>query len=87
MCNSIFINDKTLPKAKDGDEYEVSIKGVYRTDEDGVRKFDVTSVDGKDVVGPDEEESDCGCGEDHMDLMDQTSDDALRIFMIKTKKA
>lgn len=86
MCNSIFINDKTLPKAKDGDEYEVSIKGVYRTDEDGVRKFDVTSVDGKAVVGPDEEESDCGCGEDPMDLLDQDGPEALRIFMIKTKK-
>lgn len=87
MCNSIFINDKTLPKAKDGDEYEVSIKGVYHTDEDGVRKFDVTSVDGKDVVGPAEDESDCGCGEDPMDLLDQDGPEALRIFMIKTKKA
>lgn len=86
MCNSIFINDKTLPKAKDGDEYEVSIKGVYHTDEDGVRKFDVTSVDGKDVVGPEEEESDCGCGEDPMDLMHQDGPEALRIFMIKAKK-
>lgn len=83
MCNSIFINDKTLPKAKDGEEYEATIKGVYRT-EDGIRKFVVTSVDGKDVVGPEEEESDCGCPEDH--LMNQDSDDALRLFIIKTRK-
>lgn len=86
MCNSIFINDKTLPKAKDGDEYEVSIKGVYRTDEDGVRKLDVTSVDGKAVVGAHEDESDCGCGDDPMDILDQDGPEALRIFMIKAKK-
>lgn len=78
MCNSIFIDDKTLPKAKEGDEYEVTIKGVYRTDDDGVRKFDVSSVEGRDVADPDDGESDCGCGE-----MD--SDDALEIFMIETK--
>lgn len=77
MCNSIFIDDKTLPKAKEGDEYEITIKGVYRTDEDGVRKFDVESVDGRDVADPDAGESDCGC-------MD--SNDALEIFMIETKK-
>lgn len=81
MCNSIFIDEKTLPKAKEGDEYEVTIKGVYHT-EDGVRKFDVMQVDGKDVADPEE----CGCGEDHMNLLDQNADDALRIFMIKTKK-
>ena len=84
MCNSIFINDKTLPKAEDGDKFELKIKGVYRTDEDGNRKFDVTSIDGKDVVGPEEEKSDCGCGEP--DLMDQDVDDAIRIFAIKTNK-
>lgn len=83
MCNSIFIDKKTLPKAKDGEEYEVTIKGVYHTDEDGIRKFDVSSVDGRDVVGPDE--SDCGC-EGDPELMDQTADDAMRIFFIKTKK-
>lgn len=86
MCNSIFINDKTLPKAEDGDKYEVKIKGVYRLDEDGTRKFDVTSIDGRDVVGPEEEESDCGCGEHDPDLMEQDAEDALRIFMIKTNK-
>lgn len=86
MCNSIFINKNTLPKAKDGEEYEAKIKGIYRTDEDGIRKFEVTSFDGKDVVSPDEAESDCGCGEDHEDLMNQTSDDALRLFVIKMKK-
>lgn len=81
MCNSIFIDDKTLPKAKDGDEYEVTIKGVYRTDEDGVRKFDVESVEGRDVADPDAEESDCGCAGDH----DMDSNEALEIFMIETK--
>ena len=85
MCNSIFIDKKTLPKAKDGEEYEVSIKGVYHTDEDGTRKFDVTSVDGEDVVDPDAEESDCGC-DGKQDLMDQTSEDALRLFVIKMNK-
>lgn len=81
MCNSIFIDKKTLPEAEDGDEYEVTIKGVYRT-EDGVRKFDVTSVDGRDVVGPDDAE--CGCGDPP--LMEQDADDALRLFVIKMKK-
>lgn len=84
MCNSIFIDKKTLPKAKDGEEFEVMIKGVYHTDEDGVRKLDVMEVDGKDVVGP-EEKTKCGC-EDEMELMEQDSDDALRIFMIKANK-
>lgn len=82
MCNSIFISKDTIPKAKDGEEFEVTIKGVYRT-EDGVRKLDVMEVDGDEVVGPDE--SDCGC-EGEPDLMDQDADDALRIFLIKTKK-
>lgn len=80
MCNSIFLDKKTLPKAKDGEEFEIMIKGVYHTDEDGVRKLDVMEVDGKEVIGPDE--SDCGCGGD---LMDQTSEDALKLFIIKTK--
>lgn len=90
MCNSIFIDKKTLPKAKDGEEVEVTIKGVYHTDEDGVRKLDVMEVDGNDVMGPEEE--DCGCsGMNHKDrkyhdLMGQDSEDALRIFLIKTNK-
>lgn len=83
MCNSIFIGKKTIPKAKDGEEVEITIKGVYHT-EDGVRKLDVTEVDGDSVMGP--EKSDCGCPENHEDLMNQDSDDALRIFLIKTKK-
>lgn len=82
MCNSIFLGDKTIPKAKDGEEIEITIKGTYHTDPHGVRKLDVEEVDG-DPVG---EEADCGCGEDEMDLMNQTADDALQIFMIKTKK-
>lgn len=85
MCNSIFINDKTIPKAKDGEEIEVTVKGTYHT-EDGVRKLDIASVDGKEVVPPEDYESDCGCGEDDMPLMEQDSGDALRIFMIKTNK-
>lgn len=84
MCNSIFLGEKTIPKAKDGEEFELTVKGVYHT-EDGVRKLDVMSVDGKDVIPPDEGESDCGC-EDHEDLMNQDSDDALRLFIIKTNK-
>lgn len=81
MCNSIFLGKKTIPEAEDGEEFEVTVKGVYHTDEDGVRKLDVMEVDG-DEVG---EEADCGCGE-HEDLMEQDSDDALRLFLIKTKK-
>lgn len=66
---------------------EVTIKGVYRTDEDGVRKLDVTTVDGEEVGEMyDKEESDCGCKDHPMDLMNQTADDALRLFIIKTKK-
>jgi len=83
MCNSIFIGKKTIPKAKDGEEFDLTIKGVYRTDEDGVRKFDVMEIDGNKVVGPDE--SDCGCGEDHEDMMNHDADGALRIFLIKTR--
>lgn len=83
MCNSIFIDNKTIPKAKDGEEFELTVKGVYHT-EDGVRKLDIMTVDGKDVIPPDE--SDCGC-DDHEDLMNQDSDDALRLFIIKTDKA
>lgn len=81
MCNSIFIDSKTLPKAKDGEEFEVTVKGVFSTDEDGSRKLDVMTIDGKDVVGP-EEESPC---DNHEDLMSQDADDALRLFIIKTK--
>lgn len=81
MCNSIFLGKKTIPAAKDGEEFELTVKGVYHTDEDGVRKLDVVEVDG-DEVG---EKADCGCGE-HEDLMEQDADDALRIFLIKTKK-
>lgn len=87
MCNSIFLGEKTIPKAKDGEEFEVTVKGVYRTDEEGVRKLDVMTVDGRDVVDPDEAESDCGCGgEPEPDLMEQDAHDALRLFIIKTKK-
>lgn len=85
MCNSIFIDNKTIPKAKDGEEFELTVKGVYRT-EDGVRKLDVMKIDGKDVIPPHEGESDCGCGEDHEDLMNQDSGDALRLFIIKSNK-
>lgn len=91
MCNSIFLDDKTLSKAKDGEEVEVTIKGIYHTDEDGIRKLDVIEVDGDEVAGLEEE--DCGCSDemDHKDrkfhdLMGQDSEDALRIFLIKTKK-
>lgn len=84
MCNSIFIDKKTISKAKDGEEVEVTVKGVYHT-EDGVRKLDVMKVDGNDVIPPDDGESDCGCDENE-DLMSQDADDALRLFIIKTKK-
>lgn len=91
MCNSIFIDKKTLSKAKDGEEVEVTIKGVYHTDEDGVRKLDVMEVDGNEVMGPDEEG--CGCSDEmhhkdrkFHDLMGQDSEDALRIFLIKANK-
>lgn len=85
MCNSIFIDKKTVPEAEDGEEFELPVKMVYRTDEDGVRKLDVVSVDGNKVVDPEESESDCGCSEEP-DLMDQDADDALRIFLIKKQK-
>ena len=81
MCNSIFLGAKTIPEAEDGEEVEVMVKGVYHTDEDGVRKLDVVSVDGEEASDPEE----CGCGEDHDDLMSQDADDALRIFILKKK--
>lgn len=84
MCNSIFIGNKTIPKAKDGEEFEITIKGVYRTDEDGVRKLDVIQADGQDVVSP--EETECGCEEEHEDMMEQDAEGALKIFLIKTRK-
>lgn len=82
MCNSIFLGAKTIPEAEDGEEVEITVKGVYHTDEDGVRKLDVISADGEDVGDPNE----CGCGEEHEDVMNQDSDDALRIFLIKKGK-
>lgn len=84
MCNSIFIDKKTVPNAEDGEEVEITVKGIYRT-EDGVRKLDVVTADGRAVVPPDEEESECGCG-DHEEMMNQNGDDALRIFLIKSRK-
>lgn len=83
MCNSIFLGKKTLPKAKDGEEFEITVKGVFHTDEDGVRTLDVLEADGQSVDGMDE--GDCGC-EDHEEMMDQTAEDAVRLFFIKTKK-
>lgn len=82
MCNSIFLGAKTIPEAEDGEEIEISVKGVYHTDENGVRKLDILEADGEEVADPDE----CGCGEDHEEEMDQTADDALRIFILKKKK-
>lgn len=86
MCNSIFLSDKTLPDAKDGENVSVTIKGVYRTDEDGIRKLDVTKVDGKDVGEMYDKESECGCDHEMPEFMDHNADDALRLFIIKTKK-
>jgi hypothetical protein len=87
MCNSLFIGKDTIPDAEDGDEVEIKVKGVYHTDPDGVRKLDILSADGKDVVDPDEAESDCGCGGDHSEEpMNQDAEDALRIFILKKKK-
>lgn len=83
MCNSIFLGKKILPKAKDGEELEITVKGVYHTDEDGVRTLDVLEADGQPVAGMDE--GDCGC-DDHEELMEQDADDAVRLFFIKTKK-
>lgn len=80
MCNSIFIGKKTIPKAKEGEEFEMTIKGIYHTDQDGVRKLDVMEVDGDEVADPEE----CGCGEE--DLMEQDAEAALEIFLIKPRK-
>lgn len=82
MCNSIFIGKQTLPKAKDGEEFEMTIKGVYRTDEDGDRKLDVMEIDGDPVAEPVEAETPCSREE----LINQSSDDALQMFIVKTRK-
>lgn len=82
MCNSIFLNDGNLKGADDGEEFEVTVKGVYHTDEDGVRKLDVLEVDGKEVNDPEE----CGCGGDHEDKMNMDAHDALEVFLITNKK-
>lgn len=82
MCNSIFLNDGNLKDADDGDEFEVTVKGVYHTDEDGVRKLDVLEVDGKEVNDPEE----CGCAEDHEEEMNMDAHEALEVFLIKNKK-
>lgn len=82
MCNSIFLGDKTIPKAVDGEDVEITVKGVYHTDENGVRKLDVISADGDEVNDPDE----CGCGGDHQDMMNMDAHDALSIFLIKKGK-
>lgn len=85
MCNSIFLGKKTLSKAKEGEEFEVTVKGVYTIDEDGDRKLDIMEVDGDEVADPMSTESECGA--EHEDLMNQDGEDALRIFLIKSKKA
>lgn len=83
MCNSIFLGDKTIPEAEDGEEIEIKVKGVYHTDEDGVRKLDIISAGGEEVNDP----SECGCGEDHEeDMMNMDGEDALNIFLIKKRK-
>lgn len=82
MCNSIFLNDANLKGADDGEEFEVTVKGVYHTDEDGVRKLDVLEVDGKEVNDPEE----CGCGEEQEDKMEMDAVDALEVFLITNKK-
>lgn len=84
MCNSIFIGKKTIPKAEDGEKIKVMIEGVYFTDDEGVRKLDVMKVDGEPVMDPDESRS--LCKRAHQDFINQDSDDALRLFIIKTKK-
>lgn len=81
MCNSIFLGKKTIPEAVDGEDVEITVKGVYHTDEDGVRKLDIVSVDGDEVGDP----SECGCGEEE-DETEMNSDEALNIFLIKKRK-
>lgn len=81
MCNSIFLGAKTIPDAEDGEEIEIKVKGVYHTDEDGVRKLDIISAGGEEVEDP----SECGCGEEE-DPMDMDAHDALNIFLIKKRK-
>lgn len=82
MCNSVILGEKNLPKARDGEEVEVTIRGTI-IEEDGERKIDITHVDGKTVASMEEECS--TCDKPHHGGEMPSSDDALIVFMKEVK--
>lgn len=77
MCNSVILGEKNLPKARDGEEVEVTIRGVV-VEEEGERKIDITHVDGKEVAM----EEECGaCDKPHHGGEMPSSEDALMTFI------
>lgn len=84
MCNSVTLGD-SLPKAKNGEEVEVTIRGNIVV-EDGERRIDITHVDGNEVASMEEE---CGsCAKPHHGGEMPDAHDALITFMkvVKPKK-
>lgn len=76
MCNSVILGEN-LPKAKRGEEVEVTIRGTI-TVEDGERRIDITHVEGEPVAEMDEG---CGCREPHHGGEMPDAHDALITFM------
>lgn len=78
MCNSATISDKTLPKSKEGDEVEVKVRGMI-VEEDGMRKIEISHVEGKPVGSMEE----CGScqGKPHHGGEMPDAHDALITFM------
>lgn len=77
MCNSVILGEN-LPKAKKGDEVEVTIRGNIVV-EDGERRIDITHVDGDPVASMEEE---CGsCGKPRHGGEMPSAEDALITFI------
>lgn len=77
MCNSVILGEN-LPKAKKGEEVEVTIQGTVVV-EDGERRIDITHVEGEPVG---EMEEECGsCGKPHHGGEMPDAHDALITFI------
>lgn len=81
MCNSVILGDN-LPKAKKGEEVEVTIRGTVVV-EDGERKIDITHVEGEEVASM--EEGCNTCGKPHHGGKMPDAEDALIVFMKEDK--
>lgn len=82
MCNSVILGSKNLPKASEGEEVEVTIRGIV-INEDGERRIDISHVEGRPVASMEEE---CGtCDKPHHGGEMPDAHDALITFMKVSK--